>query len=175
MKISILAPLSGQVLQIHQIYSPVQTLNFQVEFPILHGIGISLLTKNLYIYGSNIFQFVSAKASIVGSNVVHHLFQCLDTHRQDVSLGYQSSQGVSVLNYLNVGDVDAINQVFQLDECFIQFLVQFLHVIAGFIALLYLGAFLDTFFQLATFFCNSALMLNASANFIIFYFLYMTF
>ena len=45
MKISILAPLSGQVLQIHQIYSPVQTLNFQVKLPILLGIGISLLTK----------------------------------------------------------------------------------------------------------------------------------
>ena len=149
MKISILAPLSGQVLQIHQIYSPVQTLNFQVEFPILLGIGISLLTKSLYIYGSNIFQFVSAKASIVGSYVVHHLFQCLDTQRQDVSLGYQSSQGVSVLNYLNVGDVDAINQVFQLDEYFVQFLVQFLHVIARFIALLHLGAFLDTFLQLS--------------------------
>ena len=127
MKISILAPLSGQVLQIHQIYSPVQTLNFQVELPILLGIGISLLTKSLYIYGSNIFQFVSAKASIVGS----YVFQCLDTHRQDVSLGYQSSQGVSVLNYLNVGDVDAINQVFQLDEYVIQFLVQFLYVIAS--------------------------------------------
>ena len=72
-----------------------------------------------------------------------------DTHRQDVSLGYQSSQGVSVLNYLNVGDVNTINQIFQLNECFVQFLVQFLHVIARFIALLYFGAFLDTFFQLS--------------------------
>ena len=131
MKISILAPLSGQVLQIYQIYSPVQTLNFQVELPILLGIGISLLTKSLYIYGSNIFQFVSAKASIVGSNVVHHLFQCLDTQRQDVSLGYQSSQGVSVLNYLNVGDVDAINQACQLEESVMQRLVTVLDRIGG--------------------------------------------
>lgn len=77
--------------------------------------------------------------------------QCLDTHRQDVSIGYQSSQGVSVLNYLNVGDVDAINQVFQLDDCFIQFLVQFLQVIARLITLLHFGAFLDTFFQLSHF------------------------
>ena len=98
-----------------------------------------------------VVNYVAANDTRFGRNVSYHLLQGFYPQRQDVSLGYQSSQGVSTLNYLNVGDVNTINQIFQLNEYVIQFLVQFLHVIARFIALLYLGAFLDTFFQLSHF------------------------
>ncbi len=50
---------------------------------------------------------------------------------------------------MHVGDVDAINQILQLYESLIQFLVQFLYVVARLVALLHLGALLDALFQLS--------------------------
>ena len=74
-----------------------------------------------------------------GRMIHRHHFHLLAITQKISTHSNRTVSYTHLLNYLNVGDVDAINQVFQQDECFIQFLVQFLHVIARFITLLHLS------------------------------------